>query len=86
MWWILNIAGLISSWYYTNLESESTFQNTICPILVGIFIICLLVKFVFALGPDSSRGAHGGDGGGGFFGGIGGGGDGGCGGGGDGGC
>lgn len=78
MWWIINIVGLVGSWYYSSLESESILQNTICPILVAVFLIGIVVKIVLALGP---AGGHGGDGGGGgFFSGFDGG-DGGCGGG-----
>jgi uncharacterized membrane protein YgcG len=80
MWWIINIVGLGASWHFTDLESESAFQSITSPILIGVFLIGLLIKIVFALGPDSGRGGHGSDGGGGFFGGFGGGGDGGCGG------
>ncbi|WP_444902126.1 hypothetical protein ACJJIG_03905 [Microbulbifer sp. SSSA007] len=79
--WIVFILGLVASWHYTDLQSENAFQSTISPILVGVFLILLLIKFVFLLGPDSGRGGHGGDSGGGF-----GGGDGGCGGGDGGGC
>jgi len=79
MWWIINIVGLFSAWHYTDLQSGSVFQSTICPLLIGVFLIGLLIKVVFALGPDGGRGGHGGDGDSGFFGGFGSG-DGGCGG------
>jgi apolipoprotein N-acyltransferase len=72
VWWMINIFGLLISWYYTDLVSDSTFQSTICPILVGLFLIGFLIKIVLALGPESRDG-------GGFFDGFGSG-DGGCGG------
>lgn len=68
MSWVLNIAGLVASWYYTDLESESSVQNMLCPILVTVFLIIILVKFVLLLGPKSGRGGD--DGG--SFGGFGG--------------
>lgn len=71
MWWIVNTTGLLFSWYFTDLESNSVFQNTVCPVLIGVFLIGLLVKVVFLLGSDSGRGGRGGDGGGGFSGDVG---------------
>ena len=31
--WIINILGLLGSWYSTNLESESILQNMVFPLL-----------------------------------------------------
>ncbi len=76
MSWIINILGLLASWYFTDIESDSVLQGIICPIFIGVFLISIVVKVVFLLGPDSGRGGSGGDGGG-FLGG-GDGGDGGC--------
>lgn len=75
--WIVNIVGLLAAWYYTDLDATSVMQNAICPVLVALFLMSLLIKFVFFLGPQSGRGGHGG-----YSGGGGGssGGDGGCGG------
>lgn len=75
MWWIINVAGLIVFWHFTDLKSESVIQSAICPLLVAVFLIGIAIKVVIALGPSSGRGS---DGGGGFFGGFDGGGDGGC--------
>lgn len=69
--WLVIVIGLAASWSYTALESPSTFQNTVCPLLVTVFLISLLLKVVFLMGPSSGRGGHGGDCGG--FGGSGGG-------------
>lgn len=80
MWWIINIFGLIVSCHLTDLESESAFQSVVSPILIGVFLSGILIKTVLALGADSGRGGHGGDGSGGFFGGVDGSSDGGCGG------
>ncbi|MES9942975.1 MAG: hypothetical protein ABW104_05585 [Candidatus Thiodiazotropha sp. 6PLUC2] len=77
--WLVIVVGLYLSWNFTELESASSLQNTLCPILVFLFLIALLVKIVFLMGPSSGRDV--GSGGGGFFGGDGGGGD--CGGGGE---
>lgn len=78
--WLIRLSGLAISWHYTDLESAITFQNTICPILVAVFLMSVLIKVVAMMGP-SGKGGSGGSDGGGFFGGSSDG-DGGCGGGG----
>ncbi|ASP40708.1 hypothetical protein CHH28_19435 [Bacterioplanes sanyensis] len=80
--WIVLILGFAASWHYTDIQSEGVFQSMILPVLVGVFLILLLMRIVFLLGPDSGRGGHGGGSSGGGFGGS----DGGCGGGDGGGC
>lgn len=75
--WFIALLGLGLSWHFTDLSSEASLQNTICPVLVGIFLIITLVKLI-----ANPSGSSSGSGGGGFFGDFGGG-DGGCGGGGD---
>ncbi len=62
MSWLLNVLGLLASWHFTELSSDSLFQSVLCPILIGYFLIALLFKLVFSLGLGS-RG-EGGDGGG----------------------
>ncbi|GAB1258675.1 hypothetical protein NBRC116495_16640 [Aurantivibrio plasticivorans] len=59
MWWIINIGGLNASWHYSYLESNSILNNTLCPILVGIFLVNILLKVVFAFGPPRRRGGFG---------------------------
>jgi len=63
--WLVIIVGLIACWNLTDLDSPSGFQNLFCPLMLGVFLIALLVKVVFLIGPGSGRGGHGGDGGGG---------------------
>ncbi|WP_444925530.1 hypothetical protein ACJJIQ_13115 [Microbulbifer sp. ANSA003] len=72
MLWIINIVGLLTSWHFMDLNSDSSFKSEVCPTLLVIFAICLLTDVVCTL----SSGGSGGGRGGGFFGG----GDGGCGG------
>lgn len=79
MWWLINLFGLLVTWHYTDLESDYTLLNTICPLLVGLFSIGLLIKVALTLNTDSRRISHVDGGGGGISGGFGGG-DGGCGG------
>lgn len=73
--WVITLLGLGLSWHFTDLSSEASLQNTICPVLVGIFLIITLFKLV-----TKSSGGSSGIGGGGFSGDFDGG-DGGCGGG-----
>lgn len=73
--WVITLLGLGLSWHFTDLSSEASLQNTICPVLVGIFLIITLFKLV-----TKSSGGSSGSGGGGFSGDFDGG-DGGCGGG-----
>lgn len=66
--WLVIIVGLVGSWHYTDLASESVFHSAFCPIMVGLFLIALLVKIVALLGPASNSrigdsGGFGGDGG-----------------------
>ena len=73
MWWIIHIVGLMVSWHFTDIESDSSFQSLVCPFFVVVFLIGLLIKVVFAMGPGSGGGGHGGGGaGGGYFDGFGG--------------
>lgn len=81
--WIFTIFALWASWFLTDIQSDSTMENTIFPLLVIVFSISLLFKVVYLLGLNKS--GHGSDGaagssGGwtGFSDGDGGGGDGGC--------
>ncbi len=69
--WLFTLGGLTLSWLYTDLNSELFFYNTLCPILVALFLVVLLVKVVLWLGPKNGSGGGGGDGGG-FFDGFGG--------------
>ena len=68
----MTIVGFLGFFYFTDLESSSTFQNMFSPVMVGLFGMLLLIKFVLLLGPESGRGGRG-DGGGYFGGGDGGG-------------
>ena len=80
--WIIILSGLLSSWYFTDLQSEPALTNTLCPLLVIAFSVALFIKFITTFG--NSKNGGGGDGGsGGSFSDGGGFGDGGCGGGGD---
>ncbi len=64
--WFVGLIGLLASWHYTDLDSPSFLQSTLCPLLVGVFLIMLLIKIVFRLGGGSATGGTGSDGGG-FF-------------------
>lgn len=68
--WIVILIGLWVSWSYSDLEAQSALYSMVCPLLVFVFLVSLLIKFVVLIGPESGRGGHG-DGGGGFFGGSG---------------
>jgi len=72
--WIVITIGLLASWHYTDIASDSVWQNVVCPALVFIFLVSLLIKVAVLFGPDDGRGGHMGgiDGGGGGFGGDGG--------------
>lgn len=74
--WLITSVGLCLAWIYTDLESESSLYSTVCPILVGVFLMTLAVKIVLLLGPENAKGDGGSFGGSGGFGS----GDGGCGG------
>ncbi len=73
--WLIIIVGLVTSCYFIDLKSEDTFQNTVCPILITLFIISLLYKSLASGGSRQGRAGHGGGygGGGSFFGDFGGG-------------
>ena len=60
--WIITTLGLVLSWFSIDLESISTFNNLVAPLLFGLFLITGVVKVAVLLGPDDGRG------GGGFFG------------------
>lgn len=67
--WIILSIGLITSWNYTDLESESAFSSMVCPVLVLVFIALILLKLVAQMGPESGRSGYSdGYGGGGFLG------------------
>ena len=76
---LIILSGLLSSWHYTDLSSESTLQNVLAPIGVVIFLISFCFWLVLKAGFGSKTSKNGGFfGGNGGFGGDGGGGDGGC--------
>lgn len=79
--WIVHIIGLGVFWLLIDTASDSTFLNTVCPLLFGVLLISLVVKIALSMGSSNGGsgggfGGYGGDGGG--FGNGGGGGDGGC--------
>lgn len=55
--WIIIILGLLGSFHYSDLESQSVLYTRVCPVLVAVFLIALLVKVI------SSGRAHKGAGG-----------------------
>ncbi|UTF58833.1 hypothetical protein [Gilvimarinus sp. DA14] len=69
------VAGLILSWIFTDVRSESGFFNLFMPLCVVLFALALMIWTVFALAARRSSGAqptaydvldshdHGGDGG-----------------------
>lgn len=66
--WIIIVLGLLGSFHYSDLGSQSVLHNMVCPVLVAVFLIALLVK-VILLGRDhkGTGGSHSGDGDSGWF-------------------
>lgn len=79
--WCIHIMGLLLTWQFTVLPSDSFFQGILCPLLFALFLIFSLCKLVFLFGPEHNAFRHSNHGGGGGYfggGGDGGGGDGAC--------
>ncbi|BBM03785.1 hypothetical protein [Microbulbifer sp. GL-2] len=78
---IINLAGLVGSWYMIDLTSEKLLNSVFAPLVFTGFLIYSVLWFVvkFGVTQGSSAGGYFGSGdSGGFGGGDGGGGDGGC--------
>lgn len=64
--WIIILGGLATSWYFTDLDSESSFANAACPLLVAVFLIATFMKVAATFGGGKGPGSGDGSGPGGF--------------------
>ena len=73
--WVITGMGLIATWYYIDLESQSGFRSLGAPLLFGFLLIVIAIKIASLVGPAkvigsgdiggiSGDGGCGGDGGG----------------------
>ena len=69
--WFVILIGLVSTWHYLDVVSDSGFYSLFLPFLFLLFLLAAVIKLAVKLGAGSH---HSGDGGGGS-GGYGGGGD-----------
>ena len=53
--WIVIIIGLVTSWFYTDLDSESILQGSIYPLLVAVFLTVFVIKIVLLFVPEKSE-------------------------------
>lgn len=47
---LIILAGLFLSWYFTDLSSDSSFQNILAPIFLFVFLIALAIWLILKAG------------------------------------
>ncbi|MDN3640938.1 hypothetical protein QWY82_19220 [Simiduia curdlanivorans] len=67
--WFILLIGLISSWHFLDLNSDSRFYNLFLPMVFFLFLIFTVIKIAMKIGPEGGGSGGGSDGGFGDFGG-----------------